>query len=76
MSYLMENKEMLQVTQQSLPQMKIENFMRRIQKLDVDGALKKIKLKKAVWPDCLPIEVWRCQGTFGVSWLTNLFNDI
>ena len=56
--------------------MKIENFMRRIQKLDVDGALKKIKLKKAVWPDCLPIEVWRCQGTFGVSWLTNLFNDI
>ena len=49
-------------------------FMRRIQKSKVVGALKKMKLKKVVGPDGIPIEVWRYLGTIGVSWLTNLFN--
>ena len=35
-------------------------FMQRVQKSEVDGVLKKIKQKKAVRPDCMPIEIWRC----------------
>ena len=40
----------------------------------MDGALKKIKFKKVVGLDGIHIEVWKCQGTFGVTWLTDLFN--
>ena len=36
--------------------------MQRIQKSKVDRAFKKIKLKKVVGLDGIPIEVWRCLG--------------
>ena len=51
-------------------------FMRRIQKIEVEKALKKMKLRKAVGPDGIPIEVWRCLGQVGIKWLTDLFNKI
>jgi len=35
-----------------------------------------MKSGKAVGPDDLPIEVWRCIGEVGVQWLTRLFNRI
>ena len=39
-------------------------------------ALKRMKLRKVVGPDGIPIEIWRCLGEVGVGWLTNLFNKI
>ena len=35
-----------------------------------------MKNVKAVGPNDIPIEVWRCLGKFGIEWLTNLFNII
>jgi hypothetical protein len=31
---------------------------------------------KAMGPDGIPIEVWRCLGTRAIVWLTKLFNLI
>ncbi|PKA52309.1 integrator complex subunit 11 [Apostasia shenzhenica] len=45
-------------------------------KAEVWKALKKMKHKKAVGPDNIPIDVWQCLGDEGVSWLTRLFNMI
>ena len=52
------------------------NYMRRISESEVKEALKRMKSKKAVSPDGIPIEVWRCLVEAGVRWLTNLFNKI
>ena len=35
-----------------------------------------MKSGKAVGPDLIPIEVWKCLGEVGVNWLTELFNII
>ncbi|KAL0906290.1 hypothetical protein M5K25_024773 [Dendrobium thyrsiflorum] len=35
-----------------------------------------MKCGKAVGPDDIPIEVWKCLGEDGISWLTKLFNII
>ena len=51
-------------------------FMRKIQKSEVDMALKNMKLKKRGWPDGIPIEVWRCLVTIEVTWIIDLFNKI
>ena len=52
------------------------NYMRRISESEVKEALKRMKSRKAVGPDGIPIEAWRCLGEVGVRWLTNLFNKI
>ena len=39
-------------------------------------ALKKMKSGRALGPDGIPIEAWKCLGDVGVSWLTNFFNKI
>ena len=36
------------------------NYMRRISESEVKEALKRMKSKKAVSPDGIPIEVWGC----------------
>lgn len=51
-------------------------FVRRIQKSEVKAALTRMKGGKALGPDNIPIEVWRCLGDIGVVWLTKLFNNI
>jgi len=51
-------------------------YVRRIRRVEVEIALRKMKPKKAVGPDGVPIEVWRCLGKIGIDWLTNLFNKI
>ena len=51
-------------------------FYRRIQRSEVAMALKRMKSGKALGPDGIPIEVWKCLGEVGVSWLTKLFNRI
>ena len=51
-------------------------FVRRIQESEVREALKMIKGSKAMGPDGIPIEVWRCLGDIAIVWLTKLFNHI
>jgi len=51
-------------------------FVRRIQESEVKEALKRMKAGKALGPDNIPIEVWRCLGDVGITWLTKLFNNI
>ena len=43
---------------------------------EVKNALKRMKIGKAVGPDELPIEVWKCMGEIGIGFLTRLFNKI
>ncbi|KAM1556818.1 hypothetical protein ACFX10_040308 [Malus domestica] len=52
------------------------SFYRIIRKEEVGVALKKMKHRKAVGPDDIPIEVWKVLGETGITWLTNLFNRI
>jgi hypothetical protein len=51
-------------------------FVRRIQTSEVKAALTRMKGGKALGPDAIPIEVWRCLGDVGIVWLTKLFNNI
>ena len=50
--------------------------MRRIQEVEIGEALKRMKGGKAMGPDGIPIEVWRCLGDRAIVWLTKLFNLI
>jgi len=43
---------------------------------EVKEALRKMKSKKAVGPDLIPVEIWKCLGEKGLEWLTELFNVI
>ncbi|KAM1087697.1 hypothetical protein ACFX2B_013050 [Malus domestica] len=52
------------------------SFYRRIRKEEVGVALKKMKHRKAVGPDDIPIEVWKVLGETGITWLTDIFNRI
>ncbi|XP_071728779.1 uncharacterized protein [Rutidosis leptorrhynchoides] len=45
-----------------------------IRKEEVRSAIRKMGRNKAVGPDQIPIEAWRCLGEDGVRWLTCLFN--
>jgi hypothetical protein len=51
-------------------------FVRMIQESEVKDALKGMKGCKAMGPDGIPIEVWRCLGDVAIVWLTKLFNLI
>jgi hypothetical protein len=51
-------------------------FLHRIRGVEVKEALKRMKTGKATGPDGIPIEVWKCLGEVGVSWLCRLFNKI
>ena len=52
------------------------DFMHRISSCEVKKALRRMKTRKAVGPNEIPIEVWKCLGEFGIKWLTKLFNKI
>ncbi|GJY05232.1 leucine--tRNA ligase [Tanacetum coccineum] len=49
-------------------------YCSRIKHTEVKEALRKMGRKKAVGPDEIPIEAWRCLGGEGERWLTTLFN--
>jgi len=51
-------------------------FLWRIQEVEIGEALKTMKGGKAMGPDGIPIEVWRCLGARATVWLTKLFNLI
>ena len=52
------------------------HFVQRIQESKVKEVLKWMNAGKALGPDDIPIEVWRCLGDAGISWQTKLFNKI
>ena len=43
---------------------------------EVKNALRRMKKGKAVGPDKLPVEVWKCMGEMGIKFLTRLFNRL
>ena len=47
-----------------------------ISREEVKNALRRMKKGKAVGPDDLPVEVWKCMGEMGIKFLTRLFNKL
>ena len=43
---------------------------------EVKNPLRKMKKDKAIGPDELPIEVWKCMGEIGIKFLTRPFNRL
>ena len=43
---------------------------------EVKNALRRIKKGKAVGPDELPVEVWKCMRKMGIKFLTRIFNRL
>ena len=47
-----------------------------ISREEVKKTVRRMKKDKAVRPDELPIEVWKCMGEMGIKFLTRLFNRL
>ncbi|KAK3508829.1 hypothetical protein QTP70_009603 [Hemibagrus guttatus] len=54
----------------------VEQKVDKIRKDEVRNALKRIKSGKAVGPDDIPVEVWKCLGEAAVEFLASLFNRV
>ncbi|KAK3556124.1 hypothetical protein QTP70_005608 [Hemibagrus guttatus] len=54
----------------------VEQKVDKIRKDEVRKALKRMKSGKAVGPDDIPVEVWKCLGEAAVEFLTILFNRV
>ncbi|KAK3572295.1 hypothetical protein QTP86_030253, partial [Hemibagrus guttatus] len=54
----------------------VEQKVDKIRKDEVRRALKRMKSGKAVGPDDIPVEVWKCLGEAVVEFLTSLFNRV
>ncbi|KAK3507183.1 hypothetical protein QTP70_009514 [Hemibagrus guttatus] len=54
----------------------VEQTVDKIRKDEVRKALMRMKSGKAVGPDDIPVEVWKCLGEAAVEFLTNLFNRV
>ncbi|KAK3516038.1 hypothetical protein QTP70_002514 [Hemibagrus guttatus] len=54
----------------------VEQKVDKIRKDEVRKALKRMKSGKAVGPDDIPVEVWKCLGEAAVEFLTRLFNRV
>ncbi|KAK3572428.1 hypothetical protein QTP86_032647 [Hemibagrus guttatus] len=54
----------------------VEQKVDKIRKDEVRKALKRMKSGKAVGPDDIPVEVWKCMGEAAVEFLTSLFNRV
>ncbi|KAK3561616.1 hypothetical protein QTP86_010765 [Hemibagrus guttatus] len=54
----------------------VEQKVDKIRKDEVRKALKRMKSGKAVGPDDIPVEVWKCLGEATVEFLTSLFNRV
>ncbi|KAK3513513.1 hypothetical protein QTP70_015480, partial [Hemibagrus guttatus] len=54
----------------------VEHKVDKIRKDEVRKALKRMKCGKAVGPNDIPVEVWKCLGEAAVEFLTSLFNRV
>ncbi|KAK3516864.1 hypothetical protein QTP70_027080 [Hemibagrus guttatus] len=54
----------------------VEQKVDKIRKDEVRKALKRMKSGKAVGPDDIPVEVWKCLGEAAVEFLASLFNMV
>ncbi|KAK3547951.1 hypothetical protein QTP70_001318 [Hemibagrus guttatus] len=54
----------------------VEQKVDKIRKDEVRKALKRMKSGKAVGPDDIPVEVWKCLGEAAVEFLTSFFNRV
>ncbi|KAK3561573.1 hypothetical protein QTP86_010656 [Hemibagrus guttatus] len=54
----------------------VEQKVDKIRKDEVRKALTRMKSGKAVGPDDIPVEVWKCLGEAAVEFLANLFNRV
>ncbi|KAK3521727.1 hypothetical protein QTP70_015844 [Hemibagrus guttatus] len=54
----------------------VEQKVNKIRKDEVRKALKRMKSGKAVGPDDIPVEVWKCLGEAAVEFLASLFNRV
>ncbi|KAK3531388.1 hypothetical protein QTP70_018188, partial [Hemibagrus guttatus] len=54
----------------------VEQKVDKIRKDEVRKALKRMKSGKAVGPDDIPVEVWKCLREAAVEFLTSLFNRV
>ncbi|KAK3528964.1 hypothetical protein QTP70_014145 [Hemibagrus guttatus] len=54
----------------------VEQKVDKIRKDEVRKALKRVKSGKAVGPDDILVEVWKCLGEAAVEFLTSLFNRV
>ncbi|KAK3535564.1 hypothetical protein QTP70_016834 [Hemibagrus guttatus] len=54
----------------------VEQKVDKIRKDEVRKALKRMKSGKAVRPDDIPVEVWKCLGEAAVEFLASLFNRV
>ncbi|KAK3556835.1 hypothetical protein QTP70_022272, partial [Hemibagrus guttatus] len=54
----------------------VEQKVDNIRKDEVRKALKRMKSGKAVGPNNIPVEVWKCLGEAAVEFLTSLFNRV
>ncbi|KAK3511529.1 hypothetical protein QTP70_009317 [Hemibagrus guttatus] len=54
----------------------VEQKVDKIRKDEVRKALKRMKSGKAVGPDDIPVQVWKCLGEAAVEFLASLFNRV
>ncbi|KAK3540385.1 hypothetical protein QTP70_030406 [Hemibagrus guttatus] len=54
----------------------VEQEVDKIRKDEVRKALKRMESGKAVGPDDIPVEVWKCLGEAAVEFLASLFNRV
>ncbi|KAK3545295.1 hypothetical protein QTP70_003341 [Hemibagrus guttatus] len=54
----------------------VEQKVDKIRKDEVRKALKRMKSGKAVGPDDIPVEVWKCLGEAAVEFLASLFSRV
>ncbi|KAK3512201.1 hypothetical protein QTP70_000471 [Hemibagrus guttatus] len=54
----------------------VEQKVDKIRKDEVRKALKRMKSGKAVGPEDIPVEVWKCLGEAAVDFLASLFNRV
>ncbi|KAE8279451.1 hypothetical protein D5F01_LYC08793 [Larimichthys crocea] len=54
----------------------VDQEVAKISEDEVRRALKRMKSGKALGPDDIPVEVWKCLGEMAVHFLTGLFNRI
>ncbi|KAK3524718.1 hypothetical protein QTP86_001217 [Hemibagrus guttatus] len=54
----------------------VEQKVDKIRKDEVRKALKRMKSGKAVGPDDIPVDIWKCLGEAAVEFLASLFNRV